>query len=236
MAVFTPTPADLRKLAFFNTLSEPELETLASRARLIRLDHGQALFHEGMPLEPALRFVYTGGIQIRKTAASGKETVLRLIHQGEMFGVAALFDRKVAPGTAIATDPTEVLEIPMHDMIDHLGKEPAIALKLLVTFAQRLRDAQETLHMVISGRAKTRLARLILTTLAQDGATEGPDGYRLKTKLPHATMSRMIGITYEECVRLIRDWSHDPALLRYERGGILTVLDRAGLERQALDE
>jgi len=236
MAVLTPTPADLRQLDFFNSLAESELETLASRARLIRLDNGEALFHEGMPIEPALRFVYVGGIQIRKTAASGKETVLRLIRQGEMFGVAALFDRKIAPGTAIASEPTQVLEIPMHDMIEHLRTAPEIAVKLLVTFAQRLRDSQDTLHMVISGRAKTRLARLILSTIDQDGAVKGADGYRLKTKLPHATMSRMVGITYEECVRLIRDWSHDPALLRYERGGAITVLDREWLERQSQDE
>lgn len=236
MAVLTPTPAELRQLDFFNSLSESELAALSGRARLIRLDAGQSLFLEGEPIEPALRFVYTGGIQIRKTAASGKETVLRLIRQGELFGVAALFDRKLAPGSAIASEPSQVLEIPMHDMIAHLSKTPEMALKLLVTFAQRLRDSQDTLHMVISGRAKTRLARLILSTIAQDGALEGPDGYRLKTKLPHATMSRMVGITYEECVRLIRDWSHDPEILRYERGGIITVRDRAALERQAEDE
>lgn len=236
MAVLTPTPADLRQLEFFNSLAESELETLANRARLIRLESGQTLFLEGEPIEPALRFVYVGGIQIRKTAASGKETVLRLIRQGELFGVAALFDRKLAPGSAVATELTEVLEIPMHDMIEHLAGSPEIALKLLVTFAQRLRDSQDTLHMVISGRARTRLARLILATIDQDGALKGPEGYRLKTKLPHATMSRMVGITYEECVRLIRDWSHDPAILRYERGGVITVLDPAALERHAQDE
>ncbi len=236
MAVLTPTPADLRQLEFFNSLAESELESLAQRARLIRLDGGQALFHEGEPLEAALRFVYSGGIQIRKTAASGKETVLRLIRRGELFGVAASFDRKVAPGSAIASEPTQVLEIPMHDLIAHLSTTPEIALKLLITFAQRLRESQDTLHMVISGRAKTRLARLILTTMDQDGAVSGPDGYHLKTKLPHATMSRMVGITYEECVRLIRDWSHDPAILHYERGGVITVHDRAALERQAQDE
>lgn len=236
MAVLTPTPTELRQLDFFNSLSEGELADLSSRARLVRLESGQSLFLEGEPIEAALRFVYTGGIQIRKTAASGKETVLRLIRQGELFGVAALFDRKLAPGSAIASESTQVLEIPIHDMMAHLSGTPEIALKLLITFAQRLRESQDTLHMVISGRAKTRLARLILTTMAQDGALPGPEGYRLKTKLPHATMSRMVGITYEECVRLIRDWSHDPEILHYERGGIITVGDRSALERQAEDE
>ncbi|MNL43150.1 hypothetical protein D3C87_1656520 [compost metagenome] len=109
-------------------------------------------------------------------------------------------------------------------------------MKLLVTFAQRLREVQDTLHAVMSGRARTRLARAILGALDQGGATTVKDGLRLKTKLPHATLSRMVGITYEECVRLMREWSHAPEVLRYERGGVIVVCDRAELERQARED
>jgi hypothetical protein len=72
--------------------------------------------------------------------------------------------------------------------------------------------------------------------LDREGATHTPEGLMLKTKLPHGTLSRMVGITYEECVRLIREWCHEPAILRYERGGSITVLDRKGLEALILGE
>lgn len=229
-------PADLKQLDFFSSLEEAELLLLSRRAVLRRLAPGEALFHEGEPLDPALRFVYAGTLQIRRTATNGKETILRLIRRGEMFGVAALFDRKLAPGSAIATEPSEVLEIRLEDLLSHLTREPVIAMKLLVTFAQRLRELQDTLHAVMSGRARTRLARAILNTLDQGGATSVGQGFLLKTKLPHATLSRMVGITYEECVRLIREWSHAPEVLRYERGGVITVCDRRELERQASED
>lgn len=234
--IATPSPADLRKLDFFNSLEEDELDLLSRRAVLRRLAGGEALFHEGDPLEPALRFLYSGSIQVRRTAKNGKETILRLIRKGEMFGVAPLFDRKRAPGTAIATEETEILEIRVEDLMTYLATAPGIAMKLLVTFAQRIRELQDTLHAVISERAKTRMARAILDTMDQGGATSVRGGLRLKTKLPHATLSRMVGITYEECVRLMREWSQGPEVLRYERGGVIIVHDRVELERQARED
>lgn len=236
MVPTVPTSHELLQLDFFSGLDEADVAALAARAYMRRLDVGEAFFHEGDELEPALRLVCSGHIAIRRSAASGKETIIRLIRAGEVFGVAAMFDRKLAPASAVATMPTTVLEIRMADFMAHLREQPAIAIKLLVTFSERLRDMQDTLHTVVSGRAKTRLARLILRTLERDGAVETPAGLKLRTKLPHATLSRMVGITYEECVRQIRDWCHDPAVVRYERGGELTLLDVGELQRQAADD
>lgn len=82
---------------------------------------------------------------------------------------------------------------------------------------------------------RARLAALILRTLDRGGGQSAGDGaIRLNTRLPHAVMSRTVGITYEECVRIIRDWRHDPAILTYKRGGVLTLLDRDALERELL--
>lgn len=232
----TATPADLTKLEFFKGLSANDLTQLAGVAFLKRINTGETFFYEGAPLEPALRFVFEGGLQIRKTASSGKETVLRLIRPGELFGVAVLFDRKFAPGSAIATEPTTILEIRLADAMTFFSQNPELTMKLLITFAQRLRDSQDTLHTIITSRAKARLARQILSSLKHVGGEVVPEGIKLKTKLPHATLSRMIGITYEECVRLIREWSIDPAILHYERGGSLIILDQAALERLAAEE
>lgn len=226
-------PCSLHELDFFKGLDEQELRDLDERSSCRRYDAGEVLFHEREPLAAKLRFVCSGQLQIHKSAASGKETIVRLIRPGEVFAVAALFDRKIAPATVTATVPSLVLEIPLEDFQAHLTRYPMLAIKLLAAFAQRLKDLQETLHTVASERARARLAALILRTLDRGGGQPVGDGaIRLNTRLPHAVMSRMIGITYEECVRIIRDWCHDPAILTYQRGGVLTLLDRDALERE----
>lgn len=230
------TTIDLTKLDFFQGLDESELRHLTAHSRVRACHASEVLFHEGDPLEPTLRILINGGLEIRKSAASGKETVVRLIRPNEIFAVAALFDRKVAPGTVVASEKSEVLEIRLDSIQAHLAENPGIAMKLLVAFAQRLRETQDALHAVVSERAKTRLATLILRILDREGGKRTPEGLTLSTKLPHGTLSRMVGITYEECVRLIREWCQSPAILRYERGGVITVMDRPRLEALILAE
>lgn len=230
------TTLDLTQLDFFKGLDDTELRHLAENSRVRAYHASEVLFREDEPLEPILRILMSGGLEIRKSAANGKETVVRLIRPNDIFAVAALFDRRVTPGTVVASEKSQVLEIHLDDIQAHLAENPGIAMKLLVAFAQRLRETQDALHAVVSERAKTRLAALLLRMLDREGGTRTPEGLMLKTKLPHGTLSRMVGITYEECVRLVREWCHEPAILRYERGGAITVLDRKGLEALILGE
>ena len=228
-----PKPCSLHDLDFFRGLDATELDELDRRSRCRHVAAGDILFREGETLAPKLRFVCRGQLQIHKSASTGKETIVRLIRPGEVFAVAALFDQRRAPATVTASEASTILEITLEDFQAHLTAHPLLAIKLLAAFAVRLKDLQETLHSVISERARTRLAALILHTLDRGGGTPVPHGgIRLKTRLPHAVMSRMVGITYEECVRLVGEWSREPAILHYQRGGILTLLDRAALERE----
>lgn len=226
----------LHELDFFKGLDAKELRELDARSSCRNYAAGEVLFYDKQPLAAKLRFVCHGQLQIQKSAASGKETIVRLIRPGEVFAVAALFDKQLAPATVTATVETSVLEIALEDFQAHLTRYPLIAIKLLAAFAQRLKDLQEALHTVASERARARLAALILRTLERGGGTPVDGGIRLSTHLPHAVMSRMVGISYEECVRLIRDWSHEPVVLQYQRGGIVTIRDREALERELLSE
>ena len=108
-----------------------------------------------------------------------------------------------------------------------LGQEPKLALKLLVLFAERLREQHDRLHAISSERARTRLAMTILRH-------QPVEGRQLPVQLPHRSLAKLAGLSYEETVRLMGAWTHaEPPLLAYERGGRITVLDLARLEAAA---
>jgi CRP/FNR family transcriptional regulator, cyclic AMP receptor protein len=47
-------------------------------------------------------------------------------------------------------------------------------------------------------------------------------------------LARMAGITYEESVRIVGEWTHDSApMLAYKRGGHIVVLDAERLAAMA---
>lgn len=214
----------LANLKIFAGLDPRHLEALASISALRTVERGACVFHEGEPMPPCFHILALGTIQIVKSAASGKETAIRLIGPGEVFAWAAILDGGLAPASARALTPARVIKIPQAALLQLLAENPQVALRLLATLSERLRDVHEQLHAVVSERARTRLARLILRHHAREGAS-------LKTPLPHQVLSRMAGITYEESVRIVGEWAHsEPPLLEYGRGGKITVLEPLSLE------
>jgi CRP/FNR family transcriptional regulator len=209
----------LMRLPIFAGLDDEALSAIGRLAFVRPYDRGECVFLEGEVLPACFHVLLTGSLQILKSSHAGKETAIRLIRTGELFGWAALLDTGVAPATARAMAPSRVMKIPRESLEGLLARHPALGLRLITTLSERLREVHEQLHAVVSERARTRLARLIV----RHRQREGDD---LATPLPHQVLARMAGITYEESVRIVAEWTRDPEpLLAYRRGGVITVLD-----------
>ncbi len=212
----------LPALPLFAGLDEAQIARIAAVSFARNVEPGECLIREAEPTPPYFHVLLTGSVQVLKSAHSGKETTLRLLRPGEIFGWAALLDGGGAPATARAMTRSRILLIPYEALVGLMAEQPAFALRLITTLCERLRDLHEQLHAVVSERARTRLARLILRHQRRDGGSPTP--------LPHQVLSRMAGIAYEESVRIIGEWSHGPhPLLSYGRGGRITVLDPEAL-------
>jgi CRP/FNR family transcriptional regulator len=226
------SPELLSKLPIFASLEPRHVEALSRLSVVRAYDRGECVFLEGEPLPVCFHVLMAGTLQIVKISLSGKETAIRLIRPGELFAWAALLDTGMAPATARAMTPSRVLKVPRDALMQLLSEDPAVALKLLATLSERLRDVHEQLHAVVSERARTRLARLILRHQQREGLA-------VQTPLPHQVLARMAGITYEESVRIVGEWSHgETPMLAYRRGGHITVLDaqRLAVMAEGLDE
>ena len=212
----------LADIPLFCDLNEAQRARIADVSYQFCVEVGGCVLREAEPVPPYFHVLVSGTIQVFKTAHSGKETTIRLIRPGEVFAWAALLDGGPAPATARALMRCHVVAIPYDAMMTMMAQEPALSLRLLATLVERLRDLHEQLHDVMSERARTRVARLILRHRRRDGLTP--------TLLPHAVLARMAGIAYEESVRIIGEWTHGPhPLLTYGRGGRIGVLDEAAL-------
>ena len=212
----------LASIPLFAELDEAQLARVAAVSHVHWIDPGACVIREAEPMPPYFHALLVGSIQIVKSAHSGKETTIRLIRPGEIFAWAALLDDGPAPATARAMVRSRVVRIPYAAMALLMAQEPALAMRLLATLCDRLRDLHEQLHAVVSERARTRLARLILRHVDRDGASPTP--------LPHQVLARMAGITYEESVRIVGEWSHSTRpLVSYGRGGRIAVLDAEAL-------
>ncbi|PMB47672.1 cyclic nucleotide-binding protein [Fischerella thermalis CCMEE 5201] len=220
----------LSKIIVFAGLEPSDKISLQPHTQVQRYSQGEIILHEGDRLPAKLYAVVSGTIQITKTANTGKETILRTLDGGEIFAAPALLGNGISPATVTAETDCEIITVERDALLQAIGKNPDIALRMLMVLNNRIQQLHETVHGLVSERAIVRLARLIQYYAAESGIESSQNGEILKVKLPYYRIARSIGITYEECVRLVKSLK---SVVAYSRGGKITIVDAKKLESVA---
>ncbi len=194
----------LSKIIVFAGLEPADKVSMQTHTQVQRYSKGEIVLHEGDRLPPKLYAVVSGSIQVTKTASTGKETILRGLPAGEIFAAPALLGNGISPATVTAESDCEILTVQRDALLKAIQNNPEIALQMLMVFNTRIQQLHETVHGLVSERAIVRIARLIQYFAAESGTESTPQGECLKLNLSYYRMARSIGITYEECVRLIK--------------------------------
>ncbi|MGB3535219.1 MAG: Crp/Fnr family transcriptional regulator [Microcoleaceae cyanobacterium] len=219
--------AQLKQISIFQDLAITQLEGFIPNSSVIEYQPGEIVMHEGDRLPQKLHALIIGKLEIKKTAANGKETVVRLIPPGELFAATAIFGNGISPATVLSQLESQVLTIDRDALLKAISDSPEISLRILEVFNQRLQQLHNTVHGLISERAMVRLVRLIQYYRDRFGTDSVAEGDYLKIKLPYYQIARSIGITYEECVRLFKKMK---GIVIYQRGGKIIIKDWGKLE------
>ncbi|WP_375469905.1 Crp/Fnr family transcriptional regulator [uncultured Nostoc sp.] len=217
----------LSQIIVFSGLETADKVNLQPYTQVQRYRKGEIILHEGDGLPAKLYAVVSGAIQVTKTAITGKETILRALAAGEIFAAPALLGNGISPATVTAESDCEILTVERDALLKAIGQNPEIALRMLMVFNSRIQQLHETVHGLVSERAIVRLAKLIQYFAAESGTESSPQGECLKVKLSYYRMARSSGITYEECVRLIKSLK---SVIAYRRGGTIIILDAEKLD------
>ena len=219
--------AQLKQIFIFQDISTIQLESLIPYSYVREYQQGEIIMQEGDRLPQQLYALITGRLEIKKTAVSGKETVVRLIPAGELFAAPAIFGNGISPATVICQVKSQILTVDREALLKAIAQSPEISLRILEVFNQRLQQLHNTVHGLISERAIVRLIRLIQYYRDRDGTYSVAEGDRLNFKLPYYQIARSIGISYEECVRLFKKLK---GIAVYKRGGEIIIKDWDKLE------
>ncbi|MBW4536958.1 MAG: Crp/Fnr family transcriptional regulator [Pleurocapsa minor HA4230-MV1] len=214
--------AQLQQLSIFQDLAIAQLKNLVRCSYVKEYQQDEIIMHEGDRIPQQLHGLITGRLEIKKTAANGKETIVRLIPPGELFAAPAIFGNGISPATVICQVESQILTIDRETLLQVISQSPEISLRILEVFNQRLQQLHNTVHGLISERAIVRLVRLLQYYGDRDGTYSVAQGDRLNIKLPYYQIARSIGITYEECVRLFKKLK---GTVIYKRGGTIIIQD-----------
>lgn len=201
----------LSRVPVFSALAEDELARVAEVAVPRRFAGGEVVFREGDESSTCY-IVRSGHTRAVREHTDGRTITLATFGPGDIFGELAMFDNERRTATIETIDETEAIAILSGDMRRLLREHSDIAVKLLSSLTQRLRQTNERLTAQSFQTVQSRVAA-VLSQLVEAARAEGQgDGDVLITST-QAELAQLAGSSRESASRFL-------AVL--ERAGIIT--------------
>ena len=212
----------LRQVTLFDCLGDPEIEALAALTFSRTFDKGQVIIlaeETGDTL-----FIIRGGqVKVSLIHEDGKEFILSLLDQGEVFGELSLLDDRPRSANVTAMVETELLMLRRSDFLDLVGRVPQIAVSLLEELASRLRRTDDQVEGLALLDVHHRVAKTLLR-MAEDGGHTSPEGILVRRRPTHQQLANMSGTTRETVTRALKQLQ-DEGYIRISGRQILILAD-----------
>lgn len=214
----------LRSHHLFEPLSEAQLDTLLQTARLVNVDKGAKLFHQGEPAH-AFYFVISGTVKIYRLTPDGQEKVFEVIGSRQTFAEAMmLMDTPDYVASAQAIAPSQLYRFSNNTYMELLHNNGKLTFALLAKLCIRLHQRINEIETLSLKNATHRVVRYLLTQLARrPGATsfELPMAKRL--------VAGHLSIQPETFSRIIRHLIDEGIIA--QQGNRISVLNSQRLEQ-----
>ncbi len=188
----------------FRALPEATLREVAARFQPRRLARGAFVFVEGEPAE-TISLVAAGRVKVVRTTEDGREVILRVLGAGELFGGAGGWGETRYPASAVAQEPSVVLQLPAHEFTRLLSTHPDFALAVIRELGTRLREAEARIRDLQTEPVPRRLARALLRLA--DRASPAGDGATVVVRLTRRDLAELAGTTLSTASRTLSAWS-----------------------------
>jgi len=196
---------------------------LTAKASRQNYDSDERIFTEGE--EAAfLPIVVSGKVKMIHFLEPGKEVIIGIFEEGEMFAVPPVFDGKTYPSTAVAMEPSELLLLDREDFLELIRESSEFAFAVIEWMCEMLREKTSTIQNLATSAPDHRVAHILIKLAGREEAA-GP----VRIALRRQDIAEMAGLTTETTIRVIRRLA-SKGLVRIERGKI--VIDSTeGLSR-----
>ena len=174
-------PNDISTIFLFSGLNEKETLTIRDFSTIRTYSKGEIIFFD---TEPFLGFygILEGLVKLYKISAEGREHILHIMYSGSTFGEVPMFEeftenRKselVYPANAMALeDNTTVIKVPEKPFMGLIKRNPDISMKMLASFAKRLRFLNNHIESVTLNDVSKRLSKYILIEIGKKNDSGG---------------------------------------------------------------
>ena len=194
-------PRWLGRIQIFQNCTKSELEEISKLLILKQAKKKEILFYEGEACE-AIYFINKGRVKIYKTTEDGREQIVNLLTEGEMFPHVGLYGGNAYPATSEAIEDCSLYLMYVNKFTQFLSQSPSLTVKLLQELEGGIRELQARLTSVLS-KDMTEKIMNVLASFAKNKGVKIDEGYKLEIELTHQDIANLVGTTRETASRII---------------------------------
>ncbi len=187
---------------FIKSNDEQIYNNLKQITKIQVLNNKSILFIENQ-LAEYFYYVVDGNIKLSKLTENGKETIIRIVHNNEIFAEATLYGRKTYPVNAAAINKTYLLAISIKGFQELCSKNNAFVLKLFITMSHQLRYLVDMINDLSSTDTTKRLMKYLYALKEKKGSSI------IKLPIPKRDLAMLLGAAPETISRVFTKLQND---------------------------
>ncbi len=207
-------------LAVFSKLDREEVQLICARSYAKYYQTEEVIFFENDSVKK-LYLLVSGKVKLSMLSADGKEKVLTILQQGDIFGEISIFDEDPHPLTAEVVEDARILIIPWEDLENIIMEHPKMAIKIIEALSKKTRLLTSQVRELVFQDAAGRLASLF-DRLLSDFGVDINGGKMIDLVLTHQEIANLIGSSRVTVTKLINRFI-DEGIIKIHKRHIVVV-------------
>lgn len=199
------------------------LEILGRAVQLVRLPKAHTIFRRG-DLPNGLYFVVSGSVKLLAQAPAGRDKVIDIFGDGQVFGEIGLFMEGPYRSWAQTIGRCIVLYLPRNAVMDAMAGDTGLTQYFLREVSNRAQILIDALTAIVSRPAPGRVAAYLLDLAARSGGT---DRQRVILPATKSAVASLLSLSPEVLSRILRRF-HDDGLIEVH-GRVIRLIDQRRL-------
>ena len=221
---------ELNEIPLFKGLDQAELTLISKRINKKNYPKGSIVFTEGQDSD-GLYIISSGVIKVLTTHKDGREKTFEILQAGQWMGEVTLFGSSIRSATVETLEPTSFLIISPDNFKHLLIEIPNLAIQILETLSNRLREANRQIQGLVFLNSRSRVICNLINLAEVHGKTKGPE-IEITIRLTHAELAKFAGVSRETVTKVLLELQEKLLIKVYSKH--IKVLNMNNLQSEVI--
>lgn len=214
----------IQPFSFFKNMSDEEMDAIVDISGTRKLAKDSHIFMQDEPLSNVY-FIYDGQVKIYRTDLQGKEQIVNILKEGDLFPHLGFFRKTNYPANALVTEDVTLIYIPIHLFEQFLFTHPQAAMKVIRLLGDKIFDLQNRLEEKILHNTYEQIILLLIRLAKSHGKLIDHERTVLLSSLTNQELANMIGSSRETISRTLSQLKKKYLIQTNEKGQMIIYIE-----------